>query len=96
MNRRGFLGLLAAAVPVGVLGLPEVKAAPPAMKPLVSGGVEPGIAVISNSSDALIPELWAQESLRVLQENMVMGNLVNRDYERKLKGWGKDRVNVCR
>jgi hypothetical protein len=90
MNRRGFLGLLAAAVPAGVFGLPAVKAAP--VKSIVD---EVPKAPPLSGNDALIPELWAKRSLEILQENMVMSNLVNRDYRDRL-GECKDRVRIGR
>lgn len=47
----------------------------------------------SNSLDAFVPELWAQESLAILEENMVIGNLVHRDFEEKIAAFG-DTVNT--
>lgn len=35
----------------------------------------------ANDNDALIPELWANESLAILEENMVAANLVHRDFQ---------------
>lgn len=37
--------------------------------------------VYANDVDALIPELWANESLAILEENMVAANLVHRDFQ---------------
>ncbi len=34
----------------------------------------------ANSITALVPEIWANESLLILEEEMVMGNLVHRDF----------------
>ena len=42
---------------------------------------------------AFVPEVWAQESLMVLEENMVAGNLVHRDFEDEIKEFG-DVVNT--
>lgn len=42
-----------------------------------------------NNVDALIPELWAQESLVVLEEVMVMGNLVHRDFSNDIAQFGQ-------
>lgn len=42
---------------------------------------------------AYIPEVWAQESLMVLEENMVAGNLVHRDFEDDIADFG-DVVNT--
>lgn len=35
----------------------------------------------ANDTDAWVPEYWANESIAILQENMVIGNLVHRDFE---------------
>jgi len=43
--------------------------------------------------DAYVPELWANESIAILEENMVMGNLVYRDFENALAAYG-DVVNT--
>lgn len=51
-------------------------------------------AVYANDLDAFIPEFWAQESLAVLEENLVAANLVHRDFENTLAQYG-DTVN-CR
>ena len=37
--------------------------------------------VTDANNDAFIPELWANEGLAILEENMVMANLVSRDFE---------------
>jgi len=34
--------------------------------------------------ESLVPELWAKESLRILTDNMVMGNLATKDWKDKL------------
>lgn len=47
----------------------------------------------ANSVDALIPELWAQESLAILEENMVMARLVHRDFSPLVASYG-DVVNT--
>jgi hypothetical protein len=49
----------------------------------------------ANDNDALIPELWAQESLAILEENMVMANLVHRDFSPLVAAYG-DVVNTRR
>lgn len=51
--------------------------------------------MFDNDNSALIPELWAQESLAILEENMVIGNLVYRDFENVLANYG-DVVNAHR
>jgi hypothetical protein len=47
----------------------------------------------ANDVDAFVPELWAQESLAILEENMVIGNMVHRDFEPMLAKYG-DVVNT--
>ncbi len=51
------------------------------------------LASYVNNNDALIPELWARESLAVLAENMVMGQLVHRDFSDEVANFG-DVVNT--
>jgi len=51
------------------------------------------LASYANNNDALIPELWARESIAVLEENMVMGMLVHRDFENEIRNFG-DVVNT--
>lgn len=41
-----------------------------------------------NDNNALIPELWANESLSILEENMVVGQLVYRDFENTFQAYG--------
>lgn len=41
-----------------------------------------------NNNDALVPELWAMEAVAILEENMVIGNLVHRDFEDKIAEYG--------
>jgi len=52
-------------------------------------------AVYANDNDALIPEVWAQESLMLLENKMVMGNLVYRNFENEIAQFG-DTVNTRR
>ncbi len=47
----------------------------------------------ANDNDALIPELWAQETIQILRENMVAAALVHRDFEPTLANFG-DTVNT--
>lgn len=49
----------------------------------------------ANDNDALIPEKWAYEGLAILEENMVMANLVHRDYSAEIREFG-DVVNAHR
>lgn len=51
--------------------------------------------VFANNNDAFVPELWAQESLMILEANMVAGNLVYRDFEDEIQKFG-DVVNTRR
>ncbi len=46
-------------------------------------------------NDAFIPEQWANEGLAILEENMVMANLVSRDFENDVRNYG-DVVNTRR
>jgi hypothetical protein len=55
----------------------------------------PFVNVHANNIDALIPELWAQESLAILEENMIAANLVHRDFEPTLAKFG-DTVHTRR
>ena len=48
-----------------------------------------------NDNDAYIPEVWAQESLMILENNMVAANLVHRDFEDEIADYG-DVVNTRR
>ena len=52
-------------------------------------------ALFANDNDALIPEVWALESLMILEENMVAANLVYRDFEDEIASFG-DVVNAHR
>jgi hypothetical protein len=56
------------------------------------------VAVVScfaNDNDAFIPEIWAQEGLVILEENMVAAKLVHRDFQDEIKDFG-DVVNTRR
>ena len=55
----------------------------------------PEVTCFANDNDSLIPEVWAMEALRVLMSNMVMGNLVNRDFSSMVADFG-DVVNTSR
>jgi hypothetical protein len=55
----------------------------------------PIVACYANDNDALIPELWAQEGLAILEENMVMARLVHRDFSNEVANFG-DVVNTRR
>ncbi len=49
---------------------------------------KPFRTVYANSLDAFIPELWAQESVLVLTENMVIANLVHKDFSDQVAKFG--------
>ena len=49
----------------------------------------------ANDNDAYIPELWANEGLAILEENMVMAAMVHRDFQDELAEFG-DVVNTRR
>lgn len=42
---------------------------------------------------AFIPALWANESIAILEENMVVSNLIHRDFENVIQNFG-DTVNT--
>lgn len=43
----------------------------------------------ANTVDNLIPEIWANESLLILEERMVMANLVHRDFSNEVAEYGE-------
>lgn len=51
------------------------------------------VSCFANDNDAFIPELWAQEGLAILEENMVVAALVHRDFENEIRNFG-DVVNT--
>lgn len=51
------------------------------------------LAAYANDNDAFIPEVWAQESLMILEANMVAANLIHRDFESDIASFG-DVVNT--
>jgi hypothetical protein len=53
------------------------------------------LVCFANDNTAFIPELWANEGLAILQENMVIANLVHRDFENEIRQFG-DVVNTRR
>ena len=56
---------------------------------------QPFTACYENQLDAFIPKLWADEGLRMLSANMVMANMVHRDFEEQIAKFG-DVVNTRR
>jgi len=53
------------------------------------------VVSMDNDNDAFIPELWAREGLRILEENMVAAMLVHRDFSDEVAEFG-DVVNTRR
>jgi hypothetical protein len=53
------------------------------------------VVCFANDNDALIPEKWALEGLMQLEEQMVVANLVHRDFENEIANFG-DTVNAHR
>jgi hypothetical protein len=51
--------------------------------------------VYANSLDAFIPEAWANESLMILENSLVIANLVHRDFSTQVQSFG-DVVNTRR
>lgn len=51
------------------------------------------IVMFDNDNDALIPEMWAAESVEILYESMVACRLVHRDFENEVASFG-DVVNT--
>lgn len=49
---------------------------------------QPFRLVYANSLDAFIPEIWANESVAILLENMVASSMVHRDFENELAKFG--------
>jgi len=56
---------------------------------------QPFTACYENQLDAFIPELWAREGLAMLDANLVMANMVHRDFEPEVAKFG-DVVNTRR
>ena len=53
------------------------------------------LVAYANDNDALIPEVWAQESLLFLEKNLIAALLVHRNFENEIKKFG-DVVNTRR
>lgn len=53
----------------------------------------PFVTVYANSVDPFVPEIWANESLAILEENMVAANLIHRDFQNEIAQFG-DVVNT--
>ncbi|MCK9570348.1 hypothetical protein M0R72_15485 [Candidatus Pacearchaeota archaeon] len=57
--------------------------------------LQASVLCFENDNDAFIPERWANEGLALLSENMVMAQLVHRDFSMELANFG-DVVNTRR
>jgi hypothetical protein len=57
--------------------------------------LKPVISLFANDNDALIPEIWANMGLAILEENMVAAALVHRDFSDDVGQFG-DVVNTRR
>lgn len=53
----------------------------------------PFVTVFDDYPSAYTPQMWANESIAILEENMVIANLVYRDFENEIKDYG-DTVNT--
>ncbi|RLC68879.1 MAG: hypothetical protein DRH97_01715 [Chloroflexi bacterium] len=53
----------------------------------------PGPGVTNTENDPFIPEVWANESIAILVENLVAANLVHRDFENLIARFG-DVINT--
>ena len=47
-----------------------------------------------NEYECLIPEIWARDSLRILEENMTLGEIVHRDFEYNVDKAVRDRIQI--
>ena len=65
------------------------------LSPAVLASYANDFDVTSSGANGFIPELWAAEGLAILQENMVIANLVHRDFENEIRSFG-DVVNTRR
>lgn len=55
----------------------------------------PVVSLFVNDNDAMIPEIWANMGLAILEENMVAAALVHRDFSNEVRNFG-DVVNTRR
>ena len=86
MRRRDFVKAAGVLLVTPWFGVPASAA--PVDNNLLVGAVEAAVegsyaSDSTRSYDAFIPEIWAQESLRLLEESMVVGCLVHRDFHRE-------------
>lgn len=47
------------------------------------------VTILANDFSAFVPTIWAQESLRLLEANTVMLQLVNRDFDNRIASYGE-------
>lgn len=59
------------------------------MKKFKANGLIRRKRFFANSVDAFIPEVWANESLAILEENMVMAPLVHQDFKDEVAQYGQ-------
>ena len=91
MQRRNFLKVFGAAATL--LGIPGGAATLAGATPVAAAA--PVAAATASSMNPMIPEMWAKESLRILQERTVVANLVHKDFGDEY-GRCKDRINTAR
>jgi hypothetical protein len=53
------------------------------------------LASVANSNDPYVPEIWANEALAILLPNMVVANMVNRNFSNEIAQFG-DVINTRR
>ena len=92
MNRRDVLKGLFGAGAAAVLPWPIAAAVANATD--VALPFIPATKAVADG-DSFIPELWAQEALTILNENLVIGNLIHRDLDYSIAKYG-DVVNIRR
>jgi len=81
MKRRNFLKMFGLAIPAVAVSAKIAEAIPDVTStPILESDVQSGILT---PEEALIPEVWAEESLHVLEENTIAGNLIHRDFDSK-------------
>lgn len=83
--------LVPSAMRGGRLGGPIIRG----RNPLTGYHHRPTQAFRENDLDVYVPELWARESMAILLEEMVMANLVHRDFEEEFAQYGET-INISR
>lgn len=64
------------------------------IRPAYSGRLTPN-TYYDNDVDIFIPEFWANEGLAILEQALVLGNLVHRDFEPIIQSYG-DTINITK